>query len=333
MNYNTIRLEKGMYGVRGKSFTQVLEELDPSENYKNSPLGGLDAYQRQLKRFGIKVSGPSSDTVSKFFGTTDSASLFPEFVSRAARAGIEDGSFLSEIIASTTQVDLVDYRSLAPTPDGTDAAIKEGGEIPSTLITTKNNLVKMSKRGRILAASYEALKNQRLDLFTVIIKQIGASIVRAQMQDAIDVLINGDGNSNAADVISAASSGTLTYEDLLALWAEFNQFSLNTLIASPDAVLLMATLPEFQNPLVGIKLDENSRKFPTPLGADLIKSAGVPVGNIIGLDKNCALEKVECGGITVDYDKLVDRQLESATITSTVGFAKIFDGASKVLSI
>ena len=32
-NYKNISLEKGMYGVKGKSFTDVLEELDPSENF------------------------------------------------------------------------------------------------------------------------------------------------------------------------------------------------------------------------------------------------------------------------------------------------------------
>ena len=49
MTYDSIKLEKGMYHVAGKSFTQVLEELDPSENYAGSDLEGLDAYQRQLK--------------------------------------------------------------------------------------------------------------------------------------------------------------------------------------------------------------------------------------------------------------------------------------------
>ena len=29
--YDNLRLEKGMYQVAGKSFTQVLEELDPSQ--------------------------------------------------------------------------------------------------------------------------------------------------------------------------------------------------------------------------------------------------------------------------------------------------------------
>lgn len=37
--------------------------------------------------------------------------------------------------------------------------------------------------------------------------------------------------------------------------------------------------------------------------------------------------------VLVEYDKLIDRQLERAAITSISGFAKIFQEASKVLHI
>ena len=53
----------------------------------------------------------------------------------------------------------------------------------------------------MLVASYEAVKFQKLDLFTVTLRQIGAYIARQQLSDAVDVLINGDGNSNAAGII------------------------------------------------------------------------------------------------------------------------------------
>ena len=56
MAFDNIKLEKGLYAT-SKGFTASLEELDPSENYIGTELEGLDAYQRQLKRFGIKVSG------------------------------------------------------------------------------------------------------------------------------------------------------------------------------------------------------------------------------------------------------------------------------------
>ena len=56
-HYENLKLEKGMYGQSGRSFAQTLEALDPSENYKGTSLEGLDAFQRQLKRFDIKVKG------------------------------------------------------------------------------------------------------------------------------------------------------------------------------------------------------------------------------------------------------------------------------------
>ena len=40
MGYDNLRLEKGMYRQEAKSFTQVLESLDPSENYRGTALEG-----------------------------------------------------------------------------------------------------------------------------------------------------------------------------------------------------------------------------------------------------------------------------------------------------
>lgn len=40
--YHELKLEKGMYRVSGKSFTQVLEASDPTENYRGTPLEGVD---------------------------------------------------------------------------------------------------------------------------------------------------------------------------------------------------------------------------------------------------------------------------------------------------
>ena len=69
------------------------------------------------------------------------------------------------------------------------------------------------------------------------------------------------------------------------------------------------------------------------MGATLLRSSAVPSGTILGLDKNYALEMVRGSDVLVEYDKLIDRQLERAAITSISGFAKIFQEASKVLQI
>ena len=45
------------------------------------------------------------------------------------------------------------------------------------------------------------------------------------------------------------------------------------------------------------------------------------------------IESFTVGDVTVEYDKLIDRQLERAAITSISGFGKIMPEASKVLVI
>jgi len=207
--FNEIKLDKGMYSHGGKTFSQVLESLDPSENYKGTALEGLDAYQRQLKRFDIKVRGAGSDVVEKFFHTSESSVLFPEYVSRSVRQGMEEGNILPSITASTTRFDGMDYRSIysvATEDDKSLRYVEEGAIIPRTEVKSSENLVTLFKRGRMLVASYEAIRFQRLDLFSVMLRQIGNQIMRMHLDDAIGVILNGDGNNNAADSYTIGTS-------------------------------------------------------------------------------------------------------------------------------
>ena len=341
MTYEHLKLEKGMYGESGRSFTQVLESMDPSENYRGTALEGLDAFQRQLKRFDIKVKGSGSDMVEKFFHTTDSAVLFPEFVSRVVRQGMEEDNILPAITATTTNFVGMDYRSIASVTSDDEKTLKrveEGGQLPQTVMKTQENLVQLHKRGRMLVASYEAIRFQRLDLFSVTLRQIGSHIARMHAEDAINVILNGDGNNNAAEAFSVGSgkisgeSGTLSYEALLDFWAQFDPYTMNTMLVSGDAMLQLLKLAEFQNPLTGLNF-QGTGTLTTPLGATLLRTSAMPSGKIIGLDKNYALEMVTGGDVLVEYDKLIDRQLERAAITSISGFAKLYQDASKVLTI
>ncbi len=331
--YDSIRLEKGMYNS-GRSLTEVLEELDPSENYKGSSLEELDAFQRQLKRYDIKVGGAYSDNVQKFFETSNSAALFPEYVSRAVKKGMESADYLKEIIAAKTVIDGMDYRSVVSEPTDEEKKllpVAEGASLPQTNVRTGENLVKLFKRGRMLVASYEAIKFQRLDLFTVTLRQIGAHIAREQMKDAVNVLISGDGNSNAADVVSLTTSGSLSYGDLINLWANLSPYELNTMLAPTDMMQKLLALTEMRDAQAGLTF-QGTGKMITPLGAKLMHIPSMVSGKIIGLDKNCALEMVQSGDVVMDTDKLIDRQLERTSISCIAGFAKIFKDASKVLA-
>lgn len=321
-DYNSIKLEKGMYSAN-KGFGACLEELDPSINYKGTSLENTDAFARQLKRFDIHVGGVGGDRVEKFFQTSDSATLFPEYISRAVRQGIKENDILPDILACTTNISGLDYRSIAVDNTDDDLELKnvaEGALIPSTKITTSENLVKLTKTGRMLVSSYEAIRGQRIDVFTVTLKQIGAYIARSRLEKATTLL------GTSATAVDVTNASTL-YDKLLELWSEMNPYKLGAILVSYTDAKSILKLDEFKKSTAD---DFNvSGRFVTPFGAKLIVSSAATDGKIIGIDTSCALEMIESGTVTTEYDKLIDRQLERAAITDTYGFNIIVPDAVK----
>ena len=128
------------------------------------------------------------------------------------------------------------------------------------------------------------------------------------------------------------TAGTMSYDALLDFWAQFDPYEMNTMLVSNDVMLGLLKLEEFQNPLTGLNF-QGTGSLTTPLGATLLRTSALSEGTMIGLDKNYALEMIRSGEVQVEYDKLIDRQLQRAAITSISGFAKLYEDASKVLAL
>ena len=74
------------------------------------------------------MGGNDSDIVEKFFQTSDSAALFPEYVSRAVRQGMERTNLLPSLVATTTKIDAMDYRSITSEPSEDEKELKPVAE-------------------------------------------------------------------------------------------------------------------------------------------------------------------------------------------------------------
>jgi len=320
--YNTIKLEKGLYNIAGKSFTQALEALD-CNCYDTTELRGLDAFERQLKRFDIKVCGCESDMVEKFFQTTESAVLFPEFVRRAIKQGMDEASILPEIVAAQTRVNGVDYRGLSVVQDGFDNEIMEGGVLPTTSITLSSTITPLVKLGRKISTSYEAVRQQRLDIFATTLRTIGGQISRAITKNAVNALVAGVSASNIA-------GAGLTYSDLVSFWATFADCNLTTILVSPTIMADILKFDEMKN-CTGEFMTSGMVK--TPFGATLVKCSSMPNLYLIGLDKTCAIEMISGSDVIVDFEKLIGTQMEDAAFTVTTGFSKIIFDAVKVMNV
>ncbi len=318
--YNEITLEKGLYTIAGKTFTEALSELDGDEGYIGTDMEGLDAFERQLKRFDIKVSGASSDRVEKFFKTTQSAVLFPEFVRRMIKQGMDSATILPAACAAVTYADGVDYRGLSIVKNGTDTAITAGSAFPITTVGYADSTVSIEKYGRAINTTYEVIRKQRLDLFGVVLKNVGAEIARAINAKACSVL------SAGATTVPAAGD-TLTYADLVSFWGSLD--NMTCMLVSPAT---MAKILSFDEMKYWVTDYIDSGVVKTPYGVTLVKCNGIDDESAIGLDAGCALEMVLGSDIVVDNDKLISTQIDTIAFSISVGFTKVYPTSVKVLT-
>lgn len=332
----TVPLHEGMYAEaaqRGLDLTGYLESFDPSPQNAE-----LDAFERQLALAGIRVNGDDADIVDRFFATQESAVLFPEFVSRSVQTGFEDFSKLRNILAARVKIDDNTYKSIymddSVYEEGSKslAVVGEGASLPEIELKTAEHAVQIKKYGRYLQATYEAIRRKRANVISIFLRSIGAQIQRDKFVDAVSVLINGDGNGNAAQEISVVSSGTLTYSDLVTFALSFAPYQMNVMVCGKTAASKILNVEEISEPAVSGGFQTNGESVRL-FGADLLVDESVPANHIIGLDRRFAIQEVYETGVLTESERLIRRQIEGTAISEVAGFAKVIARACKVLDI
>jgi hypothetical protein len=325
-----VTLEKEMYDEarqKGLSFTEFLSrEVEPGDEE-------LDAFQKQLKKHKIIVDGADISLVEDFYRTYESSVLFPEFINRNVRIGMEMGRNqcqISDLIATTQQLPGDTYRSIeAAASSGEKGAFRVGqrGEFPTTVISTTEKPVSLMKIGHKLEATYEVLRRVQVDLIALHIQLIGRKLRDSVVAWALDVIVNGDGNSNPAPTFSQTG---LNYNNFVDFDMEWPDYEATVFVGAKAAIAGILKLSEFKDPQAGFNYQATGNLI-SPLGVVLRKDASVAANSLIGVDRNAALEMlVEAGSQFVEADKVIDKQFEKTVISQVTGFAKIYLAASKV---
>ncbi len=321
--YETVKLEKGMYHLTNKNFLQALEEADPSNLYLNSPLSHLDAYERQLKRFDIHVSGANCDKVEKFFTTTESAVLFPEFVRRSVMQGMEE-SILPQITAAVSRCDSNRYQGCELADNAVYSVINAGTAMAVSSIVESNSVITLEKYGRDIQASYEAVRQQRLDVFGLMLRRVGRRLADKITSKAVEVLKTSANNASKITVVSDAFS----YANLAALYGKFTNFNMKTVLASPATMARILVMQE----MIEIS-SKDVTEIRLPFGTKLINCPQLDNETILGIDTDFALEQIQSSEIVLETDKLIGRQLDSITISVNIAFRTLMTDAVKMIAL
>lgn len=381
-----IPLNRALYEAaynRGMSMSAYLESIDPSPEYKD----GLDAFERQLQIADIRtVSDPTgglwAHKVERFWASDKPGSeyLFPEFIARKWRAAsgerfyassvpVSDVMYpafiqeqarakkiapaipLSALVAVNTQASSGVYQAFYLTDDSDSYTMKkvaEGAEVPSATLTGADHAIRLRKYGRRLIGTYESFRRMAIDRFALHLQLLAVKAESDKVDTAIDVLVNGDGNtgttptnSNLTAIDTAAVKGTLTLKGLLGwkmLWG--NPYMCNVIIGKEADVLQVlllnngsANVPFAQVAgLFGIGgvAPINSGLGPVQIGW----TSGAPSLKLVGIDNRFALEMVtEAGASLTETDKIISQQKNEIVMTETVGFCVLDATGNRTLDI
>ena len=344
----------------GRTLSQHLEILDPSNQYVGADawLGKLDAYERQMLAAGIQTKsnpakGMYADTVDKFFlGTSNSDVLFPEFINRTARMALEAPDILNELVAIKTPITGNAYKTFYV--DLAAAAkqkkrVPQGTEIPTTTITGHEHSVTLNKKGRAIDMSYEYVRRIRIDMLALLIEGILQQTGLDLAEDAVNVLISGDGNTDTAATnynltTLGGTSGAIDWESWLKFRLKFYPYKGTTAIVDETQLTkVLGIQPPVIDPLTlmaamnggtpvggGANLAQNV--FSGPMRYVYLPSDTI-ANKVLIIDPKYALEQVtEIGADIVETDRMIKSQFETIVLSQVTGFATLFPDVVKTLT-
>lgn len=322
--------------------------------------GELDAFDIALLSRGIIVKdnlnlGIQSSSMMKFFTTNENRMLFPEFIIRQLRQISGMPSIINDLVASTRVINgdsakqIVLDLSNTPVGQKNKQALKkrriaEGANIPVAELKLGETSIKIYKYGIGVKATYEVLRRTTVDMFRKQMELVSVQASYDEVGAVIDVVLNGDGNTNPAVVYKAtdlnedATEGKLDEITLVKFLVKQAPFNFDTLIVDEDVYTQICTILMDKN-LTNAINPKVSFEFPQGLLSNLKVIYSEDLGKttdkkhqIIGLAKNYAIEKtVEAGSTINEVAKTVENQTQIAVLTENAGFNKIDSRASAIL--
>jgi len=287
--------------------------------------------------------------IKDFYATSDNELLFPTIIDTRLAEITAANPLLNYIVGTPQTIAGTSIKGLKLDWTTTDnkAALKkrdiaEGADLPIVSIETGSKAISLYKRGVAVQTTYEALMYCSLDLFMRTLNAIGANASNQQMGDAIDVLVNGDGNSNSANVQAAASTA-FTTDDIVNFAVDFstanNGLNLDTIICNPTQAKALLKMTVANTNDEGYRLGKTFN-FPQYdlKNITVIGDSRVPQVTskdiLIGLNKENALTKyIAQGSLINEVAANIRNQTKLGTLSEIVGFGKFIDSASRVMKL
>lgn len=324
--------------------------------------GELDAFDIALLSKGIITKdnlefGIQSSSMMKFFATDENRLLFPEFIIRQLRQISGMPSIINDLVASTRVINGDSAKQvvldLSNTPAGKEnkqslkkRRIAEGADIPVAELKLGETAIKIYKYGIGVKATYEVLRRTSIDMFRKQMELVSLQAGYDEVAAVIDVITNGDGNTNPAKVWDAktlnpgAVADKLDEITLVKFLIKQAPFNFDTLIVDEDVytqictILMDKNLTNAINPKVRFEFPQGLLSTLRIVFSEDLGKTHDSKHQLLGLAKQYAIEKtIEAGSMINEVAKTISNQTQLAVMTENAGFNKIDARASAILKL
>lgn len=363
-------LQAKEYGLDLRSYLRLSIDPSMSDNKGQFAIGDemLNGYEASLSFLGLPTRDDldagvmlqaAADTFQTYPGTR---MLFPEVVDdmvqwkyRQTNFETTDGLVAqkrtisgNEMISTVVEDTEADYEEAV-------RAVSEGGRIPIHSIRSSEKRVKFYKFGNGYKTTYEFQRRASLDILTPYATRTQRQIDRSKVAVATSVLLNGDGVTGPAPVVSQSSfndtnstgtstNGKLSYKHLAA-WLVARARSgapIDTILGNWDMYLqwlFLFAIPSTNNNTTDAEL--LARSGFTLGGVPILSgnvnfklSSDAPAGQLVGFSRGDTLEELtEAGSLITESEKSIETQEVTYVRTETSGMRLIFGDTRSVLDL
>lgn len=343
------KLNDAIFGAFGSDIQDRIKENDAFA--KMSPL------QMVMHDAGIKgnstLQSMMRDTVNNSAYTSGGIDtnkwLFPAWVETTLREAMYETDYLPYLVntrvgidGNTVQSPMLDLMEPANKKAIKKARIAEGADIPTGKITVGERAITLWKRGRAIELTYEAARRMRVDLFNIQMRAIASDLAHQNMEAAIDVAINGDGNDNSAQKIATTSAAsTVSADDIIGALYDYqnaNHYNANTMVM-PKKYLIAVSKMTYDTQLASGASNRVTFSIPqindlnvTLIGVDDLQIGGKDA--ILMMNRDYSLVRYEENGSNIqEMDNFIRNQMKLMTMTENSGYAVNVSGANRYIEV
>ena len=283
---------------------------------------------------------PHTDTISLILDKDETYRwIVPEIIREAIYKGFINAPIHRDFIAREESINQPTVTMPYFDMTGLDNAPKSLGVAESMELGTikyGQKQVRIYKSGLGIEIADECQRYSSISMLSLFLQDVGVKLASRMSAQAIACLINGEqaDASESAASIGVTTADALVYKDFIRMFVRgsLNSRQWTKTIGNEDLINTMLNLAEFRRNDKSAQSELNlNLKTPVPNSLDAYCHSSMPAKKLLMVDTARAMVQLTSVPLSVESERIVQRQVNGTYVSLTSGFATIFRDARVIM--